>query len=425
MSEDQSDQILQNYIERILALQAQRKHFLTPEDLKTIACDLGLTEADLAAAEEATKAHLERGLGYCRYGRWSDAIEELNHAASLEPANLSVLHGLATAFKGRWLAEGNEEDRTESIRYAKQCIEVNPHYEPAFSLLSELDQVPSRWMRIFKKFHIWIVVGILGTLIVVGVILLESPLKYKTSLPVRNSEKGSTETDEVDIPVQLVETEKSKGLKVLTRRSTLGQNGFYQLSADLATERRSEILSLKMKIEFLDEFYQVIGAESFDVIHSFIPPLRPGDFVGIRKMADFNNRHLGKVRFSVQFLEEEPIAGTFEPSKIVPLEWVHGQPSNINIEVRERGSSVDTYPSTASYHNFTLEVHNVGQVSVKKLKLEIRRFNAQKKLVSSQELEIIGDYDLSLLPGQTRVRQFRYATSLAFDYYTIAVLVVE
>jgi len=85
------DEVLQPYIERLLALQSERAESLTAAELREVAYDLGLTDADLEAAEESAEKGLQRGLGYLQHGRHDDAVRELSAAAALAPERTDIL----------------------------------------------------------------------------------------------------------------------------------------------------------------------------------------------------------------------------------------------------------------------------------------------------------------------------------------------
>ena len=69
-----SDDLLQSYVARVTATKAATDRALDAEELRAIAADLGLTDADLAAVDEAAAAAHQRGRGHLAHGRFSDAI---------------------------------------------------------------------------------------------------------------------------------------------------------------------------------------------------------------------------------------------------------------------------------------------------------------------------------------------------------------
>ncbi len=135
----ESDEILRRYIEKIVRLQREREQEeISENDLRQIAVDAGMTDADLAYAEERMLEYLDRGSGFIRYGSWDRAITELDQAAALAPSNTTVLNALATAHWNRFLLRAREEDRDTAVRYAERTLRIDPRNDPALRLLSTI-----------------------------------------------------------------------------------------------------------------------------------------------------------------------------------------------------------------------------------------------------------------------------------------------
>ena len=132
-----SEQMLKAYIERVAIL--QRDRVLKPEEMREIARDLGMSEADLAEAEAAGAAHLERGKGYLAHGRCEDAVRELEEAIILLPGALEPMWLLARAHRECWLRTSEASNREAAQRLARQCIELDSGMTEAYELLNELE----------------------------------------------------------------------------------------------------------------------------------------------------------------------------------------------------------------------------------------------------------------------------------------------
>lgn len=139
MERNNQEEILRNYLERVVALQNEQRHALQMDDLKGIAREIGMSDDDMLAADRAVEGYIERGLRHGLHGRWDDAISELSDAVALNPANLRALYGLSAAFKERWMASGNADDRLQAAQLARQCLQLYPDHDPSYVLLNELD----------------------------------------------------------------------------------------------------------------------------------------------------------------------------------------------------------------------------------------------------------------------------------------------
>lgn len=133
------EEALRLYIERVSALERERGRTLALDEMKSVARDLGISAEDLAAADGAAAAHVERGVRFLEYQRWDDAISELQNALVLVPGSLNVTHALASAYAGRWRAGGNAGDRALAESHARDCLQLDPSHTPAYELLNNLD----------------------------------------------------------------------------------------------------------------------------------------------------------------------------------------------------------------------------------------------------------------------------------------------
>lgn len=133
------DSIIRSYLEKITALEATRRNSLRSDDLHELARSLGMSEDDLAAAEAARRAHVDRGVNHARYKQWDDAITELKEALAYDPMDVETLHSLALAHQGRWTQRGNQDDRQQARSLARRLLEIDPRHEASFALLGELD----------------------------------------------------------------------------------------------------------------------------------------------------------------------------------------------------------------------------------------------------------------------------------------------
>lgn len=139
MERNNQEEILRNYLERVVALQNEQRQALQMDDLKGIAREIGMSDDDMMAADRAVEGYIERGLRHGLHGRWDDAIRELSDAVALNPANLRALYGLAAAHKERWMAAGNADDRLQAAQLARQCLQLYPDHDQSYVLLNELD----------------------------------------------------------------------------------------------------------------------------------------------------------------------------------------------------------------------------------------------------------------------------------------------
>lgn len=138
MAQGDRETVLNNYIERVMELQRQRRDAMSVDELKSVARELGMSDEDMAAVDVAAHDYQVRGTRHMEHRLWGDAIEELANAVALNPTNVESLYMLAVAYKERWLADGNEADREQAISYARRGLAIDPGHTPSYQLLEML-----------------------------------------------------------------------------------------------------------------------------------------------------------------------------------------------------------------------------------------------------------------------------------------------
>ncbi len=155
--DDNSDKILQSYIENVLKLQQEReKNTLSDSELKQIALDSGMTEADLAYVQQKLVGYLNRGRGFIRYENWDGAISELEQAVVLAPHDITVLNLLASSHAGRWNSRATAEDHDKVMHYARRVLQIDSSNDTALRLISSVQKKRSSSNSMARKVTIGI-----------------------------------------------------------------------------------------------------------------------------------------------------------------------------------------------------------------------------------------------------------------------------
>jgi LemA protein len=154
-----SDEILQAYINKMLNLQtAKRDRPFTAEELKQMALDMGMSEADWLASQQDFQAHLKSGQGHIMYENWQDAIKELENAVAFNPNSLEAAYGLAKAYQGRWSQTNGKEDKHQAVKYAELALQISPGHQPTLKVLGDLREEIQAVAKT-KKTRYWLVAG--------------------------------------------------------------------------------------------------------------------------------------------------------------------------------------------------------------------------------------------------------------------------
>lgn len=135
------------------------------EELKAIALSTGISEAEWNEFQEEFSKHLDRGIGYLRYNNYSDALKELEQAISINPYHTEALYQLARAYVLQWNAERKDNAREAALHHAQRCLEIDPKFEKAYKLISQL----KKQQKIVKAQPVKRNAGI-KTLLIIGVV---------------------------------------------------------------------------------------------------------------------------------------------------------------------------------------------------------------------------------------------------------------
>ncbi|MGB5772631.1 MAG: tetratricopeptide repeat protein [Crocosphaera sp.] len=133
-----SNNVIDNYIQRVTEWSQSSQRIPTTEELENIAAELGIEAEEIQAAQKQSHDHYIRAQGYMRLKHWDDAIAELQEAVAFNPSNLDMLVSLASAHMGRWQANHRREDENNIRLRIRQCLVIKPDCEEALNLLARL-----------------------------------------------------------------------------------------------------------------------------------------------------------------------------------------------------------------------------------------------------------------------------------------------
>lgn len=135
-----SNNVIDNYIQRVTEWSHSSQRIPTTEELETIAAELGIDPQEIQDARQQSQAHYIRAQGYMRLNHWDDAIAELQEAVAFNPSNLDMLVSLASAHMGRWQETHRRQDENNIRLRIRQCLDIKPDCEEALNLLARLSQ---------------------------------------------------------------------------------------------------------------------------------------------------------------------------------------------------------------------------------------------------------------------------------------------
>jgi hypothetical protein len=135
-----NDDFLAKYIEKVSEIKDKTAGDLSHEDMRQVARDLLVTDAELARVDAYAKESLTRGKNFVEYKCWPDAVRELSTAALLMPEEADAHFQLGKAHFGLFQQTGALANLKEAEQYARHAIQLDPHSTPAFELLKDIQE---------------------------------------------------------------------------------------------------------------------------------------------------------------------------------------------------------------------------------------------------------------------------------------------
>ncbi|MEO1591104.1 MAG: hypothetical protein AAFU71_07410, partial [Cyanobacteria bacterium J06632_22] len=353
------------------------------------------------------------------------------------PAIVSTFRSLgrSLALSGRYQDQGDEAVRQRAMALARQCAKLRPNDLKVLTIAGQSLPSPKHSFAFRGK---TLVLGVAVGAGMVGLGLLGAinlprqsespgpetseaiPLETSAATPVADFGDSASTQAEVDIPLQFED-----GTLVidprLSRLSNYEERSFYKLQGVLLNQGQTELVSLNLKVEYLDASGGVILEESSAVLRDSDAPLRPGDTYPVYLIEEMNP-NLAAIRLTVTTRDQLPAPASYEASPKVDYDWDLIPPSNMDLEMTARRDQFDQYSSSA-YHDAVYAFTNTGEVAIQQLKLHMKFFNDRDTPIGENDVLVVYGDDAPILPGETR--PVRTIQSLPKDYARYTVTVVE
>lgn len=393
-----SQQQLEQYIQKVLELQqAQVEKPLGAEELRQIASDIGISDAEWQAIQATFNGHLTRGQGHLRYNNWDDALTELQEAHILAPYDTQVLFGIASTYAGRWQAQGKTVDQRQAEQYARQCLRLDASYRPALKLLSQLTSSDRRPSASRQPWRLVVASNVVTLLLVLGGLywwffvktphaeqqpplmitpqvtpdspladpLPASPTPHSTltptvlpatptpALPTPTPSPRPTLTplptpapplvftEGLGLPVSVTQDVNAAGLEFAFERASytvfFEKSSAYEV-AGWITLRGIEATYLVIVADFFGPAGKHVATKTKELLRMGIEPtMLSGDSIPF-KLVEYSDRvlpELSAITLTVQQIAKQPAPATYDPFPPVTVQWLN-HPPNFDIAIRER-----------------------------------------------------------------------------------------
>ena len=135
-----NDQVLEAYVKRIMDVQygMEQQKPLTDDELKEIALEMGLSEAEYENSKRQAETHHQRAMAFLKANNYADAIEEWTKAITLYPNHVEANHLLGKAYMHYAMLNESEEDMKQARFYTNRCLQLSPVHAGALKVKTQI-----------------------------------------------------------------------------------------------------------------------------------------------------------------------------------------------------------------------------------------------------------------------------------------------
>ncbi len=414
------DEQIQAYLREVERVQAEGNGALGPDDVRAIALEVGLSTADLDAAQQAASEHLSRGRGYLHHGFHAEACQELERGVALTPHDAAAVRLLGHAYVEHFLANGDRAARDRARAVLQRCIDLNPSDQAAYEMLASLNP-PKVPLAIRLRGLPQGLTSVLAGALLWGAWLAHEavnspPAAEPTEAPASAGVPAiadptaapATQTPSAPngprLPVEFSALGPWRALVLEEARAKLDRHpnmAFLTLGANLRNESRLELETLEVRLEILDAEGKAHTTALEGVVQKFHAPLRPGDTQPFHWFTQ-TSTEAAAVRLTVVDATSVPAPSTYPEAPPLPLAWAFDPPAGYALGLRERHVSSEMGLGDMTTHRVHLEVRNEGTRAIQGLKLRARYIDARGEVMHRKETFVIGPHEPPLLAGQGR-----------------------
>ncbi len=436
---------LSTYLKRVMALKEERRRSPSEDELRSIAREIGLSDEDLAAIDQAAEDHAVRGQGFLEHQRFGDAITELDEAVAVAPRRVEWLHSLAQAHLGRWHQEREPADRERAETLARECLEIDPRHAASYEVLNHLDDSPpvprpiKRTAAVLSLFAL----AMLLTVVIAAMVLWNSkeavapaakaPAANVPAPPPIYQQPAANQAAarELDVPATLDPGTTGVVLGLDARLSRLVSystgKSFYTLNAILENRSVAELDKLGVRLELLDDAGTVVDSGRFEALNKAAPVLRPGDAHALHQLKETRDT-VRSARLVIEIVEQNPAASSYAAAEPLDFEWRAERSTDLEIALRERSyrfSESALAKDGGGYFDAVIEIENTGERTIRALKLEAEITGPGGAWTVPEANHVVSSSGPALRPGEVRVERFIEKVEARPDGYRMFVAAVQ
>ncbi|MCU0438163.1 MAG: OmpA family protein [Raineya sp.] len=140
----------------------ETKPLITDERIRQKALEISITDEEWDALIAEFNDFFARGQTHLKHNNPTDALEEFEHALSLNPHESETLYFCAECHYQLWKQNKSKQHKNKAIEFAEKSLEKNPKHNKAASIISQIQEAeknkPKKDYSGLIKSVIWIAV---------------------------------------------------------------------------------------------------------------------------------------------------------------------------------------------------------------------------------------------------------------------------
>jgi len=161
------------YVNNILKLsEDETKPLITDEKVRRRVQEISITDEEWEVLIEEFNNFFARGQTHFKHNNFTEALEEFQHALSLNPNEPETLYFCAECHHQIWKQKDSRQHKNKALELAEKCLEVNPKHNKAAVTISQIQEAEKNKPK--KDYS-----GFIKSIIFVAVLSTASFLIYK------------------------------------------------------------------------------------------------------------------------------------------------------------------------------------------------------------------------------------------------------
>lgn len=244
---------IEAYITQLVKLQ-QSSQKITPEFLKEIALECGVSLTEWNQLQQEAQNHYLNGESHYKYQNHKEAIASFEKCLQINPFDPGSLLGMAKTYQQLYQIRNTKINKTLSINYAQKLLEISPGHDAASQIIAQLSQ------KILRTYN-YVLIFTIAVVLVAGMTLLSINLiqnkPQNQAITLQNQATTKADPEQQKLYNELIQKKEevaskwAQVLNVTQRRNDLLDKtiGLIKSSQHFEEEMIDKLLSAKENVK--------------------------------------------------------------------------------------------------------------------------------------------------------------------------------